>query len=111
MEKKNGSNKSLVNKVLLASALALGGMAISNSCEPSKINEIKSTYQGYSVEDGISYLVFDDKIRELREDSPDLVIRGKPDTLKIGKKYTIKYTVKNGKNHVPNEIKEIKYSK
>lgn len=111
MEKKNDLNKSLVNKVLLASALALGGIAISNSCEPNKMNEIKSTYQGYTVEDGRSYLIFDDKIRELREDSPDLVIKGKPDTLKIGEKYKIRYSIRNGRNHFPNEIKEIKYTR
>jgi len=111
MEKKNDSNGNLVSKILLASALALGGMAISNNCGSGQIKEIKSTYQGYTTEDGIPYLVFDNKIRELREDSPDLTIRGKPDTLKIGQKYFIRYTVKHGKNHVPNEIKEIKYAK
>jgi hypothetical protein len=108
MEKENNSNKGLVKKVLLASALALGVIAITP--KTNQIGEITSTYQGYTEDDGNTYLVFDDKIRELREDDPDLVIEGNPDTLKIGEKYAVRYSVGNGRNHIPKEIKYIKNS-
>lgn len=108
----NKKNKSLANKIILASALVIGGsMAINHGSKINQIKEITSTYQGYTVEDGIGYLIFDDKQREARNDNPDLTIKGNPDTLKIGKEYTVKYSVKNWNHIFPNQIMKIKYAK
>ena len=108
MEENNKPNKSLVNKILLASALTIGIIAISP--KSNKVNEIKSTYQGYTSNDGYTYLVFDDQPKQEREGLPELVIKGNPDTLQIGKEYTIKYSSKVKKEYLPKAVKEIKYS-
>lgn len=111
MEKENTSKNSLRNKLILATAVTLGTIAINNGHKINQVKEITSTYQGYTMDnDEGTYLVFDDKTREQREGFPKLVIRGNPDTLKIGQKYTVKYAVKNWENFFPNKIKEIKYT-
>lgn len=111
MEKRDKINKSLINRLLLASALGVGAFTI-NYAKVDQIKEITSTYQGYTAdrEEGV-YLIFDDKTREAREDLPVLTIQGNPDTLKIGERYTVKYAIKNWNNVFPNKIKEIKYAK
>jgi hypothetical protein len=111
MEKENKSGKNLMNKVLLASALVVGSMAINHGAKVNQIKEITSTYQGYTVDEAGRFLVFDDKTREQRVGFPELIIEGNPDTLKIGKEYTVKYAIKNWENVFPNKIIEIKYKK
>lgn len=111
MEKENKSGKNLMDKILLASALTLGGIAIINGAKTDQIKEVTSTYQGYTVDEAKRFLVFDDKTREQRVGFPELIIEGNPDTLKIGKEYTVKYAIKNWENVFPNKIIEIKYKK
>jgi hypothetical protein len=111
MEKDNKLKKSLRNKLILASALVIGSMAINNGSKTNQIKEITSTYQGYTVDDVKTYLIFDDKTREQRTGFPELVIEGNPDTLKIGEKYIVKYAIKNWENFFPNKIKDIQYVK
>ncbi|HPD82109.1 MAG TPA: hypothetical protein PK357_03355 [Candidatus Pacearchaeota archaeon] len=111
MEKENKSRKNLMNKIILASALTLGAIAINNGSKTKQIKEVTSTYQGYTTDEVRNYLVFDDKTREQRTGFPELIIEGNPDTLKIGKKYTVKYAVKYWDNIFPNKIKEVKYTK
>jgi hypothetical protein len=111
MEKKNSSNKNLVNKIILASALVVGSMAINQGAKVDQIKELTSTYQGYTTDEGAQYLIFDDKLKEARTDFPDLAIKGNSDTLKIGKDYIIRYAIKNWENIFPNKIIELKYAK
>jgi protein-disulfide isomerase-like protein with CxxC motif len=111
MEKDEKSKKSLTDKLIIASAVILGAIAINNGSKTSQIKEITSTYQGYTTDDVETYLVFDDKTREQREGFPTLVIEGNPDTLKIGERYTLKYEIKNWDNFFSNKIKSIQYSK
>ncbi|MGY4884141.1 MAG: hypothetical protein ACP5NZ_01025 [Nanobdellota archaeon] len=111
MEKENTIKKSLKNKLLVASAVVLGGIAINQGSKIDQIKEITSTYQGYTVDDGKGYLVFDDKKKEAREGFPALVIEGNPDTMKIGEKYTVRYAIKNWENFFPSKIIEVKYAK
>jgi hypothetical protein len=111
MEKENKSSKNLVNKILLVSALGMGSIMINHGVKVDQVKEVTSTYQGYTVDEAETFLVFDDKTREQREGFPDLVIGGKPDTLKIGKEYTVKYAIKNWENTFPKKIIEIKYAK
>ncbi len=112
MEKSGKINKDLGKKLLIASALGIGAFLAIPRCETGEVKEITSTYQGYTIdkEEGKAYLVFDDKIKEVRQDNPDLVIAGKPDTLKIGTEYTIDYTV-NKITSFPKKILGIKYAK
>lgn len=102
--------KNSLSTILLVSALVAGGAGIRHGSRVKEINEITSTYQGYTIDEAKTYLVFDDKIKEARNGLPKLVISGRPDTLKIGKKYTVKYSVKNWENLFPRKIQEIKYS-
>lgn len=111
MEKENTIKKSLKNKLLVTSAVVLGAIAINQGSKIDQIKEITSTYQGYTVDDVNGYLVFDDKKKEAREGFPTLVIEGNPDTLKIGDKYTVKYSIKNWENAFPSKIIDIKYAK
>lgn len=105
MEKEN---KGLLKKLWIVPIVVAGSIAISP--KQTQIKETTSIYQGYNSSDGDTYLVFDDKPKREREGFPELVIKGNPDTLKIGREYTIKYSVKNGRYSLPQKIKEIKYS-
>jgi hypothetical protein len=111
MEKENKKRNNLNNKLLLASAVILGTLTINHGTKINQIKEITSTYQGYTIDDINTYLVFDDKTKEQRVGFPELVIEGNPDTLKIGEKYTIRYAIKNWENFFPNRIKNIQYAK
>ncbi len=102
--------KDSLSTILLVSAIVAGGVGIKHGSKVKEINEITSTYQGYTIDEAKTYLVFDDKIKEEREGLPKLIISGSPDTLEIGKKYTVKYSVKNWENLFPSTIQEIKYS-
>ena len=112
-QEKKGPNKNLVKRLFLAGALGIGAfLAIPKGRGTDQVKETTSTYQGYTIdkEEGKIYLVFDDKIKETRQGPADLVIAGKPDTLKIGTNYTIDYTV-NRLTSLPKKIVEIKYAK
>ncbi len=108
MEKDDKTKRSLLNKLGLATIGVIGILAIAP--KQNQTNEITSIYQGYTSSDGYTYLVFDNKPRQEREGLPELVIKGNPDTLEIGKEYTIKYSSKVKKEYIPKKIKEIKYS-
>ena len=111
MEKENKPHGNLGNKLLLITTLVASGFEINYGSKINQIKEITSTYQGYTAEDGKGYLVFDKNKREAREGLPTLVIEGKPDTLKIGEEYNIKYSIRNWNHMFPNRIMEIKYAK
>jgi hypothetical protein len=111
MTKDNKSHKNLGSKLLLIATFVLGGMAINHGAKIYNVKEITSTYQGYYVDDEKVYLVFDDKQKGARENPPVLTIEGKPDTLKIGEEYTVKYSIRNWHHMFPNSIMKIKYAK
>ena len=111
MKKEDKTHKNLGSKLLLIATFVIGGMAINHGAKIDKVKEITSTYQGYYVDDGKNYLVFDDKKKEARENPPVLTIESKPDTLKIGDEYTVKYSIRNWNHMFPNSIIEIKYTK
>jgi len=101
--------KDLAKKLLLIPLVVAGSLVIAP--RQNTIKEITGTYQGYNEDDGNAYLVFDDKPKNQREGFPELVIKGRPDTLKIGEDYTVRYSIKNGRNQFPKKIIDIKYAK
>ena len=100
--------KSNLREIILVGAAALVGIgAINHGFSTEKIEEITSTYQGYTVDEGKSKLIFDENIQELRTGAPKLAIYGDYNNLEIGKEYLVKYSVPYWENVFPKKIKSI----
>jgi hypothetical protein len=127
MKKENRLAKNILMPVGITLGLLVGASSCNNN---SKIQEKTSTFQGYhnDIEEGRTILVFDDKVKELREtatpylvvyakkvkelrgdETADLIIYGDNgvDTLQIGKKYTVEYTPSRIRSS-PGTLKDIK---